>query len=145
MANRILVGEHDSLGYGLFISKPTKNAASATREDLLFSTADAHSSGILKIMDITVSSGTGSANFNADGSSLGYIPFVLTTEIQGGVVMGLSATYYNNFQGTWHWGTDYSITVSNSSVTIANSTGATSGDHTSGTFRVIVYAIPAAS
>ena len=141
MADRVLIGEHDSLGYGLFISKPTKNARTATREDLLFSTADAHSSGILKVMDISVSSGTGSANFNADGSSIGYIPFVLITEIRSGVVMGMVSNYANNFSGTFNWGTDFSCNVTNSSITVFDSQGAS----TSGTFRAIVYAIPAAS
>jgi hypothetical protein len=142
MANRVLIGEHDSLGYGLFISKPTKDVTSATREDLLFSTADAHSSGILKVMDITVSSGTGSANFNADGSSLGYIPFILITEIRSGVVMGMVSHYSNDFQGNYSWGNDFSCNVTNSSITVFDSDG---GTGTSGTFRAIVYAIPAVS
>ena len=36
MANRVLAGTHNSLGYGLFVSKPGKNVLSATGNDLIF-------------------------------------------------------------------------------------------------------------
>ena len=39
MANRVLLGNHFTFGYGLFVSKPTADVTGATRSNFLFSSA----------------------------------------------------------------------------------------------------------
>jgi len=36
MANRVLIGKHASFGYGLFVSKPTKDVTGSTHDDFAF-------------------------------------------------------------------------------------------------------------
>ena len=47
MANRVLLGEHDSLGYGMYVSKPAKDVTSATKDDLIF---NSNSSNLLILL-----------------------------------------------------------------------------------------------
>lgn len=94
MASRICAGEHDSLGYGLYVSKPSKNAQTATGIDLIFNSNTAHGAGTIhQIIDITCAS---SGTFDGTGtiSGLAYIPFIHITEYTSSGVKGM---------GSW-WG-----------------------------------------
>mgnify|MGYP003116152531 CR=1 FL=1 len=91
MANRVLIGENASNDYGLFVSKPGKNAVSDTGLDLIFSSDTAHGGGsISQIIDITTSS---SGTYNGTGTitDLGYIPFVHITELSGSGIKGVES------------------------------------------------------
>ena len=44
MANRVLIGDHDTHGYGLYVSKPTANVLDCDVDDLTLSTLDSQSS-----------------------------------------------------------------------------------------------------
>ena len=68
MANRVLLGNHPTYGYGCFISEPTKNVLSSTRSDLIFSTEfEDSNTGIISVDGIgfnIVQSGTVSRTTN---------------------------------------------------------------------------------
>jgi hypothetical protein len=91
MANRVLIGEHNSLGYGMFISKPGADVLSATKNDLIYNSTTAYGGGqIHTILNITcASSGTYEGTGTITG--LGYIPFVQVTEYSGGTTKSIPA------------------------------------------------------
>lgn len=87
MANRVLVGEHDSLGYGLFVSKPGSEAESATGNDLIYDSTVTRSSTVHQTSIITMSSGTSEAELDIS-PSLDYIPYVKVNRVDGTNVYG---------------------------------------------------------
>ena len=92
MATRVCVGEHDSLGYGLYVSKVGKNAQTATGIDLIFNSGTAYGSGqIHQIIDITCS--TTAPLYEGTGTIVGlaYIPFVHIIQYGGSGVKGIKA------------------------------------------------------
>jgi len=142
MANRVLLGQRGS-DYGLFVSKPTKDVTSANRKDLIFDSTDLRSSSIHGIKEITLSSGTGSVNHNSNGSSMGFIPFILWTQISGNNVLGQTGHFNWSFGGggvSFSWGTDFIAEVSNTSTLIKRTMYS---GYTSGTFKVLIFNIPA--
>ena len=142
MANRVLLGKRGS-DYGLFVSKPTKDVTSADRKDLIFDSTDLRSSSVHAIKEITISSGTGSVNLNADGSSMGFIPYILWTQIDGNDVIGMTGHFSFSIDGSgasFNMGTDFAAYVSNTTINITRTL--TSGA-SSGTFKFIVFNIPA--
>ena len=68
MANRVLLGNHPTYGYGCFVSEPTRNVLSSTRSDLIFSTEfEDSNTGIISVDGIgfnIVQSGTVSRTTN---------------------------------------------------------------------------------
>ena len=168
MANRVLLGEHDSLGYGMYVSKPTKDVASATKDDLIFNSNSISSSLVHQIVDVTISSGNSSGTGTITG--LAYVPFINFTEYDSGGVRGLrfESSLYSSGGGMGgagrhnikftHWKaytTNTTITIStwpttdyynNTYLTFPNNanldTGGTTVDATK-YFRCFVYRIPA--
>ena len=142
MADRVLLGEKGS-DYGLWISKPTLDATSTNRRDLIFDSTDGRTGNVLKIMDINVSSATsGTAYYNGDQSSIGYIPFALVSQIDGTNVEGLTWTYSLSFGGgglQFNIGATYQGLVSNASVSVSKYNNTSFSE----LFRIIVFAIPA--
>ena len=138
MANRVLLGEKGS-DYGLWISKPTVDVTSANRRDLIFDSTDGRTGNVLKILDLTVSSATsGTVYFNGDQSSIGYIPFILISEIDGSNVKGLTWTYNFSFFSQ-NIGAQYQVNVYNNRVSVYKYTNASFSE----TFRILVFGIPA--
>jgi|21_taG_2_1085346.scaffolds.fasta_scaffold16844_2 hypothetical protein len=142
MTGRVLLGKKGS-NYGLYVSRPGKEVTTVGREDLLFSSDDTRTSQVLKIIDVTLSNTTHTTvNFNGNGSSIGYIPFVLVTEIDGSNIKNLYWEYYLSYGGmglTYDIGSKYSCKVTNSAITMYT----TKYVNASATFRVLVFAIPA--
>ena len=87
MANRVLLGEHDSLGYGMYVSKPGEDVTSATKDDLIFNSNSISSSLLHQIVDVTISSGNSSGTGTITG--LAYVPFINFTEYDTNGVRGL--------------------------------------------------------
>ena len=92
MSNRVCIGDHATYGHGLYVSKPGKNAQTATNFDLIFNSETTHGSGqIHQIVDITCSStpplyeGTGTI------TGLAYIPFVHIVQYGGSGVKGIAS------------------------------------------------------
>ena len=84
MANRVLLGNRATGGYGLYVSKATKDVLTCSKDDLIFDstqkiggTGEIYAGG----KSSSVSNGT-SINFLSTGSkdNLGYPPLVLWTE-----------------------------------------------------------------
>ncbi len=90
MANRICIGNHSSNGQGLYVSKPGKDATSATGNDLIFDSSRLYSSALHQIVDVTISSGGSSGTGTING--LAFIPFVTFTEYDSNGVRGLRFT-----------------------------------------------------
>ena len=142
MANRVLLGKRGS-DYGLFVSKPTKDVTSADRKDLIFDTTDLRTSSIHGIKEITLSSGTGNVNHNSNGSSMGFIPFILWTQVSGNDVLGQTGHFSFSIGGggaTFSYGTDFAAYVSNTTTYI---TRTMYSGYTSGTFKILIFNIPA--
>lgn len=171
MANRVLLGEHDSLGYGMYVSKPGEDVTSATKDDLIFNSNSISSSLLHQIVDVTISSGNSSGTGTITG--LAYVPFINFTEYDSNGVRGLryeadihigaggmGGTGRHNIKFT-HWKaytTNTTITIStwpttdyyNNSVTtnmaFPNNTNYDFGGTTVNAtkyFRCFVYRIPA--
>ena len=141
MANRVLLGKRGS-DYGLFVSKPTKDVTSADRKDLIFDSTDLRTSAVYAIKEVSISSGStnGSVNINADGSSLGFIPYVLWTQISGNDILGQPWHFSFSFSGpSFTIGNDYMCEVSNTAITIRSGNNATNA----ATFKILVFLIPA--
>lgn len=141
MANRVLLGNKGS-DYGLWISKPSVDVTSANRRDLIFDSTDGRTGNVLKILDLTVSNATsGVVYFNGDQSSIGYIPFILISEIDGSNVEGLTWYYNLFFSGGLQYdiGAQYNVFVSNASVSLSKYDNSSFSE----TFRILVFAIPA--
>jgi|TARA_B100002003_G_scaffold247830_1_gene280195 hypothetical protein len=172
MATRVCAGEHDSLGYGLYVSKIGKNAQTATDLDLIFNSETTYGSGqIHQIIDITC--GTTAPLYEGTGTIVGlaYIPFVHIIQYGGSGVKGIKSWWGRSSGGgsgasggksQLKW-SEWRAKVTNTQITIQSWSGATvdgnysyiSGIHnaayslqwpsnTSGdTFRCFVYKIPA--
>tara|TARA_Y100000034_G_scaffold37517_1_gene46109 strand:- start:900 stop:1427 length:528 start_codon:yes stop_codon:yes gene_type:complete len=173
MASRICAGEHDSLGYGLYVSKVGKNAQTATGIDLIFNSNTAYGSGQLhQIIDITCSSTAPLYEGTGTITGLAYIPFVHITEYTGSGVKGIKSWWGRSSGGGSGGGaggksqlkwSEWRAKVTNTQITIQSWSSATSGgnylytsgihnaaaslqwpSNTSGrTFRCFVYRIPA--
>lgn len=87
MSNRVMIGEHDTLGYGLYVAKPTKDATSATGNDLIFDSSSIATSMLHQIVDITITSGNSSGTGAITG--LAYIPYINFSEYDSNGVRGL--------------------------------------------------------
>jgi hypothetical protein len=144
MTERVLLGKRGS-DHGLFVAKPGISGAltSMNRKDLIFDSTDLRTSSIHAIKEITLSSGTGSVNHNSNASSMGFIPFILWTQISGNNIIGQTGHFSFSYGGggaQFSWGTDFVAEVSNTSTLIKRTmyTG-----YASGTFKVLIFNIPA--
>ena len=91
MANRVLMGNRSSGGYGLYVSKANSNVLTCDDKDLLLSSNGKVSGAMPVYAGGSQSSLSGSLNFLSTGSkdNLGYIPLVIATE---------------NENRVWNWG-----------------------------------------
>ena len=100
MANRVLIGKHASLGYGLYVSKPGKDAKSDTGGDLIYSSATAGTGGnsaLHSILTLTLSSGQSSVSGSISG--LGYVPMVTWGRFDGSTTTGIGFTNTKSYGG----------------------------------------------
>ena len=139
MSERVLLGKRGS-DYGLFVSRPGSDVTSADRKDLIFDSTDLRTSSIHGIKEITLSSGTGNVNHNTDASSMGFIPFILWTQVSGNDVLGQTGHFNWSFGGSYSFGTDFVAYVSNTTTYI---TRTMYSGYTSGTFKILIFNIPA--
>ena len=95
MANRILLGDHDNFGYGLFISRPTKDVTTnLDKVDLIFDSRVNASSLVHATVIITAASS--SAYGSGSWAALPYVPMIMWTELSaasGGNVLGMGQAY----------------------------------------------------
>jgi len=86
MANRILMGNHASKGYGFFVSKPGKNVLSATGDDLIFNSDSVRSSALHQTVVLTMSAGSSQVvlTFNP---VLSYNPLCRAQRIDGSAIL----------------------------------------------------------
>ena len=150
MANRVLLGNHDSLGYGLFVSKPSSNVLSATGNDLVFDSTAQRSSTVHQTSVITMSSGAATASLTIS-PTIDYIPYVKINRVDGTNVYG-EESYFQTL-GIFPaqpliMGFVYKKETTQTTVTVTKmdtdfqSTLNASSDEK---FRIIVFRIPVAS
>ena len=97
MANRLLLGNRSSGGYGLYISKPGKDVTSCGRQDLIFDSSTNMAATVHTVASVTISSGNSSGSTTWD--ALGYTPIALWTETSaasGGNVLGMGQNFSNS-------------------------------------------------
>ena len=147
MANRVLAGTHNSLGYGLFVSKPGKNVLSATGNDLIFDSTVTRSSTIHQTSVITISSGSATASLTIS-PTIDYIPYVRISRVDGTTVYGEEGYFQAAYPGPLVMGMVYKKETTQTTVTVTKmdddfqSTLNASSDEK---FRIIVFRIPVAS
>ena len=147
MANRVLLGNHDSLGYGLFVSKPTKNVLSVTGNDLIYDSTVQRSGTIHQTSVITMSSGNATASLTIS-PTIDYIPYVKINRVDGTNVYGEDAYFQAAYPGPLIMGMVYKKETTQTTVTVTKmdddfqSTLNASSDEK---FRIIVFRIPVAS
>ena len=85
MANRVLLGNRATGGYGMYVSKAGSNVLTCNRKELLFDSSQKRA-GEVYAGGTQSSIGTSGQNFLTTGSksSLGYIPLVVYTEDKRG-------------------------------------------------------------
>jgi len=89
MANRVLLGKHNTEGYGLFVSKSGQDVKSATGNNLIFNTNTPYGSGqIHQIMTLTIP-GSGTPTQTGTITGLAYIPYIQITEFSGTTVKSI--------------------------------------------------------
>lgn len=150
MANRILLGNHDSLGYGLYVSKPGSNVQTATGNDLIFDSTSQRSSTVHQTSIITMSSGSATATLTIS-PTLDYIPYVKINRVDGTNVYG-EESYYQSLSifpsRPLIMGMVYKKETTQTTVTVTKmdddfqSTLNASSDEK---FRIIVFRVPVAS
>lgn len=85
MANRVLLGNRATGGYGAYVSKANSNVLNCNRKELLFDSSQARA-GEVYAGGSQSSLGNSGQNFltTSSKSSLGYIPMVIHTEDKRG-------------------------------------------------------------
>ena len=91
MANRVLLGNRSTGGYGVYVSKANSNVLTCDDKDLLLSSNQKVSGAMPVYAGGSQSSLSSSLNFLTTSSKddLGYIPLVITNEVENRV---------------WNWG-----------------------------------------
>ena len=81
MANRVLLGNRSTGGYGLYVSKDGSDVTSCAKKDLLFDSTSVRS-GLVYAGATGLTLNDSADNFLTTGSkaSLGYIPLVISVE-----------------------------------------------------------------
>jgi hypothetical protein len=98
MANRILLGNRSSGGYGLYISKPGKDVTSCNVWDLIYDSSKKVAATVHVIAGVTIASGANSGS--TTWSAVGYQPMGLVTQTSsatGGNVLGMGHTFTSSF------------------------------------------------
>ena len=86
MANRVLIGNRSTGGYGLYVSKANSDVTNCTRKELLFDSSQARAGEVYAGGSLSSLGGGTAQSFLSTGSkaNLGYIPLVITTEDKRG-------------------------------------------------------------
>ena len=86
MANRVLIGNRSTGGYGLFVSKANSNVLTCDRKELLFDSSQKRAGEVYAGGSQSSIAGNASQSFLSTGSkdNLGYIPLVVWTEDKRG-------------------------------------------------------------
>lgn len=148
MANRILIGDHDNHGYGIFISRPGVDVESnIKREDLIFDSRSPEGSLVHEVIDATISNGNKSGSSVNFATSLSYVPhidLVWLGSSSGNSARVIPTTFesffnFQTFTTTVRYYTNFKCKVTSSSVQV--STAHDSQAAVSGTqyFKVVVY------
>ena len=100
MANRVLIGNRSTGGYGLYVSKANSNVLNCDRKELLFDSSQKRAAEVYAGGNQTTINTSGQ-NIYTTGSkaSLGYIPLVIHTES----IKGEQEDVFNQYYGPWHW------------------------------------------
>ena len=98
MANRVLLGNRTTGGYGLYVSKANSNVLTCDRKELLFDSSQKRAG---EVYAGGTQSSTSGQNFLTTGSkdSLGYIPLVIHMEDKMGekdIINGDESFYESN-------------------------------------------------
>lgn len=145
MANRLLLGNRSSGGYGLYISRPGTNVLTCDKKDLIFDSSSSSASAIHVIAGITIPSGDPGAS--TTWTSVGYIPMALVTRTSaatGGSSLGMGHTFSSIFSGgslVYETGNDFIVSaLTATGATIVTRNGAdVDADKF---FRLIVFRYP---
>ena len=148
MANRVLLGNRSSGGYGLYISKPGQNVLTCSKTQLIFDSSATMAAAVHVIAGITISSGSSSGS--TTWSALGYTPMALVTRTSaatGGDVLGMGFTFSSIFdisadpQLRTKFGQDYILTnLGTTGATVVTRDGANVSGNKH--FRIIVFRFP---
>ena len=86
MANRVLLGNRSTGGYGLYVSKANSNVLTCDRKELLFDSSQKRAGEVYAGGSQSSIAGNASQSFLSTGSkdNLGYIPLVVWTEDKRG-------------------------------------------------------------
>lgn len=86
MANRVLLGNRATGGYGAYVSKAGNNVLTCSRKELLMDSSQNRAGDVYAGGTLSTLSRTSGQNFLTTGSksSLGYIPMVIHTEDKRG-------------------------------------------------------------
>jgi len=97
MANRILIGNRSTGGYGLYVSKAGSDVLSCAPKDLLFDSRQGVGSGLVYAFGTDQDLSSSGQNFLTTNSkdALGYIPLVVYAEK---MKMGWSFSYGGGYQ-----------------------------------------------
>ena len=127
MANRVLLGNRSTGGYGLYVSKEGQNVLTCADKELLFDSR-ANRTGLVYAGATGLNLGDSADNFLTTGSkaSLGYPPLVVVSEKNTGERYSSSADQYTDQISFWKT-TDSTITPATGQVGVTNS-GVLSGD-----------------
>lgn len=146
MANRILIGEHDNHGYGIFISRPGVDVESnIKREDLIFDSRSPEGSLVHEVIDATISNGNTSGSSVNFATSLSYVPHIDLIWLGGSssnsarVIPTIFESFLSGFTQVLRYYTNFKCKVTSSSVQVSlahNSQSAVSGTQY---FKVVVY------
>tara|TARA_E500000178_G_scaffold337983_1_gene377830 strand:+ start:370 stop:879 length:510 start_codon:yes stop_codon:yes gene_type:complete len=127
MANRVLLGNRSTGGYGLYVSKEGQNVLTCADKELLFDSR-AHRTGLVYAGATGLNLGDSADNFLTTGSkaSLGYPPLVVVSEKNTGE--RYSSSYENYTDQISHWKTTTStITPATGQTGTTNNSGVLSG------------------
>ena len=84
MANRVLLGNRATGGYGLYVSKANSNVLDCDRKELLFDSSQKRAGDVYAGGNQSTTSGQNYLSTGTTKDSLGYIPLVISTEDKRG-------------------------------------------------------------
>ena len=85
MANRVLIGNRSTGGYGLYVSKANSNVLTCDRKELLFDSSQKRAGEVYAGGNQSSLSNSGQSFLSTSSKdSLGYIPLVISTEDKRG-------------------------------------------------------------
>lgn len=146
MANRILIGEHDNHGYGIFISRPGVDVESnIKREDLIFDSRSPEGSLVHEVIDATISNGNTSGSSVNFATSLSYVPHIdlvwlgSSSGNSARVIPTIFESFFSFPSFVLRYYTNFKCKVTSSSVQVSTAHNSQSGVSGTQYFKVVVY------